>query len=176
MTSNMYSPPTTTDSRVVLGIDPGTSRVGYGAIVVRGASMKRIESGLLRLSSPQGPARFSEIAAGVDSLINRLAPDRVGVETIFFSKNKRTALAVAHARGAVLAALAKRNAVIVEINPATVKVSVAGYGNASKAAVARLVGIHLGISTENSVDDETDALAIAIAAASYHAPPSAVNG
>lgn len=132
--------------------------------------MQKIESGLLRLSSPQGPERFSEIARGVESLIARFTPDRVGIETIFFSKNKKTALSVAHARGAILATLAKNGVEILEISPATVKVGVAGYGNASKTAVARLVGIHLGISVENIVDDETDALAIAIATASHFVP------
>ena len=151
----------------VLGIDPGTSRIGYGLIEKVGGDLRHIESGLL----PINPEKLSDIERltairhSMRALILRTAPDMIGVEKLFFTKNKKTAMRVAEARGVILEAAAE-DTKIIEVSPVAVKIAVTGDGRAGKKGVAKMVNLILKLPPRRVVDDVTDALAIAIAASS----------
>lgn len=151
---------------IVLGIDPGTTRIGYGAIRVSGNSLVHITSGILEIKAFENDAeRLREIGIALEKLVDRVKPARVGVERLFFSKNKKTALGVAEARGVILETIAKKHADLYELTPNEIKLAVTGSGNASKQGVAKMVSLMLRLDVRELLDDATDALAIAIASA-----------
>lgn len=149
---------------IILGIDPGSVRVGIGVIEKNGEALKYIESGLLRIAqnSDKGK-RLLALEKDLKKALIRARPDRAGIEKLFFSKNQKTAFSVAEARGVILKTLTEFHVPIFELTPSEVKLAVAGNGRASKEAVAKMVGYFLKIQTKNIIDDATDALALAIA-------------
>ncbi len=150
---------------IILGIDPGSVRIGFGAVKKEGGRLTHFKSGLIEI--PKSPKRSSGLLfleKKIDDLLQEIKPAKVGVEKIFFSKNRRTAIAVAETRGAILLTIAKKSIPFLEIAPTEVKLAVAGYGRASKKAVIKMVNNVLDLSvSDTTIDDVTDALAIAIA-------------
>lgn len=142
---------------IILGIDPGSRIIGYGIVKKIRGGIKYLKSGYWQIQS------LPEAEKKITKLINQTKPDAVGLEKIFFSKNKKTAIAVAQTRGVILNAILKQKKTIIEIAPNKVKSIVAGNGLANKKKVAEMVGLTLNIKTKQLIDDETDALAIAIA-------------
>lgn len=150
---------------VILGIDPGTTRIGIGVVEKRGEKLTHKKSGLLPVSQEGDEAmRLLSLERSLKKLLCEVRPDRVGVEKLFFSKNKKTALAVSQAKGIIIKTAAEYGAQLVEISPREAKMAVTGGGNAGKKTVAKMVGMLLGVSFASVADDATDALAIAIAA------------
>ncbi|MAF79962.1 crossover junction endodeoxyribonuclease RuvC [bacterium] len=149
---------------IILGIDPGTTRVGYGVVEQKGSKFSHLESGLLSASSGTLSERLVFLEKKLESLLLRTNPQAAGVESVYFYKNQKTAIEVAEARGVVLLVLERHAVTLVELSPPEVKLAVSGDGSASKAAVARMVSHFLGESVEKKLDDVTDALAVAIAA------------
>lgn len=150
---------------VILGIDPGTARVGYGVIARTGSIFSHIDSGLVPIKTKGEGERLLEIERFTNSLLKKYRPKIVGVEKIFFSKNVKTAISVAHARGVIIATIAKEKSVrLCEMSPSEIKSAITGDGGASKSGIARMVEHTLKIPQKNVVDDVSDALAIAIAA------------
>jgi crossover junction endodeoxyribonuclease RuvC len=119
---------------------------------------------------PAGSAeeRLAAVTEAVADAIRTYAPDAVALETLYFSTNKKTALAVAEARGAVLSAAGGAGLSVLEFSPGTVKLAVTGYGNADKKAIALMVPKLLTLPPKKRLDDELDAIAIAIAGLSTH--------
>lgn len=147
----------------VLGIDPGTARVGYGMIDF-GREFRLISYGVIEIDRKKTGA-FLELAKRVDLLLAASKPDLSGLETIFFSKNQKTALSVSEARGVIRYLIESRGIPLKELRPIEVKQAVTGYGFANKESVAKMVKKILGIQTLSGYDDASDALAIAIASA-----------
>ena len=100
----------------------------------------------------------------MEGAIKKYRPDMLAIETLFFSKNKRTALGVAEARGAVLSAAGAAKLRVLEFSPQQVKLAVTGYGGADKGAVARMVPRLIALPLKKRLDDELDAIALGIAA------------
>ena len=158
-------PKTSPESRIYLGIDPGTHRVGYGVIKKEGNKLSLVEQGLIEKKEKGYDAeQLLFIYQGVSSIIDRLSPDELAVEKIFFSNNQKTAMAVAEARGVILLAGVEKKIKIREFSPNTVKQALSGYGSADKKAVLKMVSIVLGLKNFKPIDDASDALAIAITA------------
>ena len=148
--------------KIILGIDPGTTRIGYGVISKRGSSLNLLACGLIEPGREK--SRFKNLEKGLSSLIKKHKPDLAAVEKLYFSKNKKTAMAVAESRGIILFILNKYNLKTLEFNPNDVKSTVTGRGNSDKKTVARYVCMTLGVEKVNGPDDVSDALAIAIRA------------
>lgn len=149
---------------IVLGIDPGTTRIGFGVVDVSGSTVRYIESGILEvLPASLGPKHLESIRIAVRVLIEKHNPKKIGVEKLFFSKNKKTALAVAEARGVIMATIGEFSIPCEQLTPNEVKSSITGNGNADKRAVAKIVSLILNTNLGKALDDTTDALAIAIA-------------
>lgn len=150
----------------VLGIDPGFGRMGYGLIEERGGKLQALDYGCLETKKRETiAARLLELKEMLDGLLRHARPTVVAIETLFFSKNVKTALQVGEARGVILYTLADQGLPIFELSPQEVKQAVTGYGNAEKGQVGRMVQKILGLEMPPKPDDAADALALAIAAA-----------
>lgn len=150
---------------IILGIDPGSARVGFGLIKKDGSALKLLDSGLLKVSSKEKNSRLVDVADSLDKLIKKHKPDIISLEKLFFMKNIKTAMEVAQARG-VLTLIALQNKILLfEYAPSEVKIAVTGFGMADKKAVAKMVAKILNVDKINQLDDATDAIAIAITAA-----------
>jgi crossover junction endodeoxyribonuclease RuvC len=147
----------------VLGIDPGLTRCGYGAVLREGGRLRAAAAGVLR-SSPDEPlpSRLAELQAGVRALLVELRPDAVAVERVFFQANVRTAMSVGQASGVVLAEAAVTGCAVVEYTPTQVKSAVTGSGTAAKDQVGRMVQALLGLPAPPKPADAADALALAL--------------
>jgi crossover junction endodeoxyribonuclease RuvC len=148
---------------IVLGVDPGSQRTGYGAVETDGRRHRLIEMGALapgqRLALPD---KLRQIHEGVAALIERLRPDVLAVEDVFHATNTRTALVLGHVRGVVLLAGSRAGLPVHEYPPATVKQQVTGFGRAEKGQVAFMVTRLLALEAEAEPGDATDALAVAL--------------
>lgn len=150
---------------IILGIDPGTVRVGFGIIKKDKNVLQYIKSGLIAIPAQSKPERLIALNHGLEQLIAQYKPKAVGVEGLYFTKNKKTAIQVAEARGVILVVLAQNSIPVIELSPLEVKSAVAGSGRASKDAVSKMVAYFLNFDTKKMIDDETDALALAITTA-----------
>jgi len=150
---------------LALGIDPGTAICGYGFVEQDGGQLIAKEFGVIT-TSPRARMqdRLLKIYTELDALIKNFQPQVMGIEKLFFGKNATTAIPVGQARGVVLLSAAQNNLDIVEITPNEVKLSITGYGGATKEQVIYMVTKILNLDEPPKPDDAADALAIAIAA------------
>ncbi len=156
-------------AKIILGLDPGTATTGFGVIREDKNKLEYINCGYITTSKDKEPAqRLLIIAESVDRLIAEYKPEIVAVESLFFAKNRATAIAVAQARGVLLATAAKYKLPILEYTPLQVKQTLTGYGRAEKKQMQRMVQAVLKLTEMPKVDDSADALAIAICAAYCH--------
>lgn len=156
---------------IVLGIDPGTARTGYGIVSRDGSALRMVDYGCLETidDRPLG-ARLLLIHEGISDLIETWRPQAIGVERLFFNKNVQTAIAVAQARGVVLFTAAQHGLPVVELGPHEVKLAVTGYGRATKDQVQRMVQLLLAMAELPRPDDAADALAVAVCTANSWTP------
>lgn len=153
----------------ILGIDPGTTRIGYG-LIEKNRGIKLITCGLINGEGVGKENRLSHLENEVQALIDTHNPDLVCIEKLFFSKNKRTASSVSEARGVILLVLQRSGIRFVEYGPSEIKSAVAGNGGADKEDVLRAVKWTLGIKEVPGPDDVSDALAVALRGA-FDVPP-----
>ena len=147
---------------VVLGIDPGTARLGYG-IVADGPVVRSLAFGVIETpASVAMSQRLVSLYDGVANLIAEYGPHTVAVEQLFFARNVTTAMSVGQARGVVLLAAARAGVTVAEYTPAEVKQAVVGYGKAEKSQMQEMVRVILGLDRVPQPDDAADALAVAI--------------
>lgn len=148
-----------------LGIDPGSHRLGWAVITGSTQHPVLIKSGCLDLpphstSSSYLPAIYQEL----QSIITSYHPTVAGLEKLFAQHNQKTVISVAEARGVIQLALSQAMITVTEFSPNTIKATVAGSGSASKSEVTRMVGLLLKLDSSRLLDDETDAIAIALTA------------
>ncbi len=147
---------------LVLGIDPGTIKLGWGLVVRRGQKLEHVAHGVIALDARAAlPERLRLIDQRLFELIERYRPEVGSVESLFFHKDAQAAAKLGHARGVVLLALARAKMPIFEYAPALVKRTVAGKGQAPKEQVAQVVRALLALR-EVPPPDAADALAIAM--------------
>jgi len=147
----------------VLGIDPGVSRCGYGALEGVAGKTRTVAVGVLTTPpSDPLPERLAALSVDIAGLLSELKPDVVAVERLFFQVNARTAMSVGQASGLVLAAAAGSGCEVVQYTPNEVKQAVAGYGAATKEQVQRMVQSLLGLQERPRPPDAADALALAL--------------
>lgn len=149
---------------IILGLDPGTTRVGYGLIKTEGSRTTLLQCGLLGITSPSRGGRLKTIEAELIKILKTHQPTIIALEKIYFSKNRKTALAVAEARGVMLLVASRNNIPVFEFGPTEVKRVVAGDGRADKKAIGRVVALTLNLEKPPKPDDVSDALALAIRA------------
>lgn len=148
---------------VVLGIDPGLATVGYGVIESEHRRMSLIDFGaILTPAGMRLSERLDIIYDSMTALIERFSPDAVAFEELFFAKNVKTGIAVAHARGVLLAAAYKKTTELYEYTPLQVKQALVGYGRADKHQIQMMVKNTFRLEEIPRPDDAADAVAIAM--------------
>ncbi len=148
----------------ILGIDPGTAVTGYGVVEPssQGAG-DLIECGVIRTNPRQELwHRLDALHDGVLQLIDKHHPDTMALESVFYAKNVRTTVVLAHARGVILLAGARAGLAIAEFPPATVKKVVSGAGGATKSQVAYMVQRLLNLKEPPTPNDAADGVAVAL--------------
>ncbi len=148
---------------IILGLDPGTSVMGYGLILVKGKTLSLLQFGVIHLSKYTGhELKLKKIFERVSSLIDDFNPDEVALEAPFFGKNVQSMLKLGRAQGVAMAAALAREIPITEYAPKKVKQSVTSNGNASKEQVANMLMTLLNFKETPKLLDATDALAVAV--------------
>lgn len=162
----------------LIGIDPGYDRVGWCIGQAQAGLLTQISFGCIvtKRGAPIAD-RYFQIDQELSALLEKFHPAEAAVETLFFSKNQKTAMQVSEARGVIISCLLRQKVKLFEYNPMQIKLSVTGYGNADKTAVKKMVELQLGsLQTNRSaqpatlvkppklaiLDDTVDAIAIAM--------------
>jgi crossover junction endodeoxyribonuclease RuvC len=149
--------------RIILGIDPGTTVMGFGVLRMEGGRVTLLEAGALRFTSTDDHTlKLRAIFDGTLEIIDRHKPDELAIEAQFFGKNVQSMLKLGRAQGVAIAAALQRELAVTEYAPKRVKQSVTGNGNASKEQVAAMIGGILGLAELPSSTDATDAVAVAL--------------
>jgi crossover junction endodeoxyribonuclease RuvC len=148
----------------VLGVDPAVAgATGYGIVEFDGTRPKLVRFGALKLPSRATFAsRLREIHELISQLVEEFAPDAVAVESVFTALNMKTALRLAEMRGVVLLAAAQAQIPAHSYSPREIKVSVSGFGAASKQQMQQMVSSVLGLTEHPEPADAADALAVAL--------------
>ena len=152
---------------VILGIDPGIARMGWGVVEeVRGGKPRAIAYGCFE-TGKETPheERLRAVHDELTKLIKKHEPGKIAVEKLFFSKNVKTALTVGEARGVIMLTCAELSIPVVEISPKEVKQALTGYGQADKKQMQKMIQLILGLREIPKPDDAADALAIALSGA-----------
>jgi crossover junction endodeoxyribonuclease RuvC len=145
-----------------LGIDPGVSRCGYGAVIRDGGSFRAVACGVIRTPPSDAlPERLVTLADELERLLAQLRPSALAVERVLFQTNVRTAMSVGQASGLALTAAARAGIPVVQYSPNEVKLAVTGDGRADKAGVQAMVTRLLGLREVPKPADAADALALA---------------
>ncbi len=151
------------DNLLIMGIDPGIAILGYGLLEYKGNSFKVLDYGAVttKAGTPMSE-RLAIIHAQLVELVEKYKPEAFAVEELFFNKNVKTAITVAHARGVAIVAATNLGVPIFEYTPLQVKQAVVGYGRADKKQVQQMVKVLLNLKEVPKPDDVADALAVAI--------------
>jgi crossover junction endodeoxyribonuclease RuvC len=153
----------TAKSKVILGIDPGTTIMGYGIIVCEGNSIKVLTHGVLMLNKLDDHfEKLKMIFRRITALIDEYKPDEVAAEAPFYGENVQSMLKLGRAQGVALAAALQKDLPVYEYAPRKIKMSITGGGNATKEQLA-LMMLKQGYITEMPKNlDATDGLAVAL--------------
>lgn len=146
----------------VIGIDPGLTRLGYGVVEEQGGRLRALAHGTIRAEGADTGEKLAALARRLAELIAGHAPDAAAVERLFINHNRRTATHVGRASGVALASLAELGVPVSEYGPMEIKMSLTGYGKATKEQIAFMVKKLLRLDADPDSPDASDALAIAI--------------
>ena len=155
---------------IILGIDPGFGRIGYGLIDYTNNKYKVIEYGCITTAeNSYFPRRLNKIEEDLESILDRYPRiSAASIEDLYFNTNITTGIKVAEARGVIINSISKRGIDIYEYTPIQAKQAVAGYGRATKSQVMDMIKKHLKMENMPKLDDTADALALAICHTQYN--------
>jgi crossover junction endodeoxyribonuclease RuvC len=148
----------------ILGIDPGYDRVGI-AVVEKNPQGKEVllHSECLQTSVKDDfYTRLGQVGAKIESIIASYSPDALAIETLFITKNQKTAMRVAEARGVIIHEAIRKNISIFEYTPLQIKIAVTGHGASDKTQVIKMIPFLIKIGSKKAQDDEYDAIAVAL--------------
>ncbi len=157
---------------IILGIDPGSVKTGYGVIAVQGQRHTHLDHGFVPVRGDSWGERLGCIFRQLRAVIAEHRPGEVAVEEVFMSKNAMSALKLGQARGAAICAAADADLPVSEYATRRVKQSIVGSGGASKEQVQHMVGVLLGLQQALQAD-AADALAVALCHAHWRSSPLA---
>ena len=148
----------------IVGFDPGLATLGYGVIATDNRGRPQmVDYGIISTGKDENLAvRLCMLEEGLLQVINKFRPDEIAVEELFFAKNVKTGIAVAHARGVILLTANKYCGRLYEYTPLQIKQALTGYGRADKNQIQQMVKTFLGLKNIPRPDDAADALAVAL--------------
>lgn len=148
---------------IIIGIDPGIARVGWGIIRIQDSGLRIQDVGCFETSkSDPLDQRLLSISVFLKKLFGEYKPDCVAVEQLFFATNAKTAITVGQARGVIILTASQANIPTFDYTPLQVKLAITGYGKADKNQVQQMVKNILKLKEIPRPDDAADALAIAL--------------
>ena len=150
--------------KIILGIDPGTNLMGYGALRVTGGKASLIAMGVIDMRKTSDPyLRLGKIFERVTGVIDEYLPDEMAIEAPFFGKNVQSMLKLGRAQGVAIAAAIHHDVPIHEYAPMKIKMAITGQGSASKEQVAGMLQrmLHINPDEMPKFMDATDALGAA---------------
>ena len=147
----------------IIGIDPGTGRLGFGVIDVVKGKTQLVDAGIITTPAhtPQSD-RLEDIFDSLTQIVKETKPDVMSIEKLFFIRNITTAMTVSEARGVALLVGKRAGLEIAEYTPLQIKSTLTGYGKADKKQMQEMVRLNLGLKDSPKPDDVADALAAAI--------------
>jgi crossover junction endodeoxyribonuclease RuvC len=149
--------------RIILGIDPGTTIMGFGLIKILGKQVEFLQLNELQLKKYEDPyLKLKIIFERTLHLIETYQPDEIAIEAPFYGKNVQSMLKLGRAQGVAMAAGLSRQIPITEYSPRKIKLAITGNGNASKEQVAKMLQTLLTLKEMPRNLDATDALAAAV--------------
>jgi crossover junction endodeoxyribonuclease RuvC len=149
----------------VLGIDPGYDRCGFAVLgcTPQGRDAQLLGSGTLCTSRAQSlPQRLHSLGRQLTEVLAQWQPDEMAVEQLYYNRNVKTVIEVSQARGVILERAAAAGVSVVEYTPTSIKSQLTGNGQAKKDQVAFMVGRLTGVNQGAKLDDEMDAIAVAL--------------
>ena len=151
------------EDKVILGIDPGTTVMGYGIIHVKNNNLFLINYGIIQLKKiTNHPDKLKKIFDRTDQIIKEYKPDEMAIEAPFYGKNVQSMLKLGRAQGVCIAASLKNNIPFEEYSPRRIKQAITGMGSASKEQVAAILKNLLKMESLPEYLDATDGLAAAV--------------
>lgn len=155
---------TTNKSNIILGIDPGSTQIGYGVITYKkNVSPKALGFGYINLKGYRSDGeRLVQLHEDLRKIIAKYKASIIALENIYFFKNSKTFSPVMQSKGVILFTAAQEDIKVYEYTPLQVKQTVCGYGRGNKSFLKKIVQLSLNISTNIKPDDASDALAIAL--------------
>lgn len=151
--------------KTIIGIDPGSTTIGYGIISYLGriSQPSVIGYGYINLKSYKGQEeRLLQLHKDLSDLFKQFKPDYLAVETVYFFKNAKTIIPVLQSKGVILLTAALHKIKVYEYTPLQIKQTITGYGKADKKFIQKLIQTSLNIKSDIKPDDASDALAIAV--------------
>lgn len=153
----------------VIAIDPGYDRVGMAVMeLVAGCEVLHHSTSIETDRALPLYARIRQVGDAVRDCITEFKADTLAIETLFFSKNVKTAMSVAEARGVIIYAAQSADCTIYEFSPQEIKIAATGHGNSDKRAVISMVKQLIPGAPAKALDDEYDAIAVGITCLAHH--------
>jgi len=150
---------------IILGIDPGTTRIGWAFLKVGRKNILPLDYGCWELNVTTQGERLEKIAKNISKAIKQYHPAYMAIEKIFFFRNAKTAMEISEAKGVIILTARKNHLSYIELSPLEIKQNLTGYGRARKKDVQKAVQFIFSLKEIPQPDDAADALAIALAGA-----------
>ena len=148
---------------IILGIDPGLVKTGYGLIEIINNNYNIVDFGIIKPNNKDNLSqRLFTIYEDVLSIMDKYSPNILSIEEVFFGKNVKSALLLGHARGVPMLCASSKSMPVFEYSARKIKQSVTGNGNADKSQVKYMIMKEFNLKTFNFPDDASDALAVAL--------------
>lgn len=153
----------------VISVDPGYDRLGIAVMEYNNGKEELLYSGCVETNKKESLSdRLFFIGTEFEKILHKYSPTTLGIETIFFNKNIKTAIGVSQARGIILYLAQKHNCSVYEFGPQEIKVAVTGYGKSDKKAVIEMVSRLVPETPVDALDDEFDAIAVGITCLAHY--------
>lgn len=148
-----------------LGIDPGSTIIGYGVVDLVGTTLTCVDYGVIRNPGKDSSADKQATVDTLNHLVTTYAPDHAAVEKLFIFRNQRSVMAVSEMRGVIMLTLAQAGLPVTELTPLQVKQRICGHGRAEKHQMQKMMQLLLKLKEKIHPDDAADALALALCCA-----------
>jgi len=153
----------------VISVDPGYDRIGIAVLELVDGQEKVLFSDCVETDKALGlNERIDQMASRFKATIEKYSPDVLGIETLFFNKNQKTALGVAQARGVLIYIARSLECQVYEFGPQEIKIAVTGYGKSDKSSVIDMVKRLVLNVPKEALDDEYDAIAVGVTCLAHH--------
>lgn len=148
---------------IILGLDPGTSRIGFALIQASKNNAKPISYGCWEIKADTKGKKLIVLAKLLNQIIKRHKPKVIALEKVFFFKNAKTAMSISEAIGVILYIASKNKLKTIELTPLEIKQNIIGYGRAEKKDIQKLIQFYFSFKELPKPDDTADAIAVALA-------------